>query len=276
MALFGALGGLIGGAKAKKSSKKAAKAQIAGMQQGIGEQQRQLGVTTGMFQPWLQGGTEAAGMYGNLVGTGGWDAQQEAINQLQASPFYQSLYRNGEEALLQNASATGGLRGGNTERSLADFGADTLSTTIDRQLSALGGLSQQGYNAAGALGGFGANTANNVTSLLTGQGQAKADDIMRRAAITANMWQTGGGFLDSAASAIAGGIGAGGGFGAMGAGGAPFDMAAFGNSMFGMPGMFGGGAAPAGGFPGYMMGAPNAGINASTGIGGWGGFAANN
>src|SRR3982750_1551584 len=131
MGIFSLGSSLISGHKAKKASKKAGKAQIAGMEKGIGEQRANLATTQGYYQPFLSAGTTALGGYGNLLGSNGADAQQAAIDQLRASPGYQSLYRQGEEAVLQNASATGGIRGGNTQRSLADFGADTLATTID-------------------------------------------------------------------------------------------------------------------------------------------------
>lgn len=204
MGLFKLVGGWIGSKKAKKASKKAAKAQIAAMEKGIGEQRAGLSTINSYFDPWRLGGEKAYTQYGNLVGLGGAEAQQAAIDQLQQSPFYQSLYRRGEEAVLQNASATGGIRGGNTVGALADFGADTLATTIDRQLGYLGGLSSMGYGAAGQQAGYTAGTTNNITDLLTGQGQAKAEDYMRRGAITANMWQSGGAFLDDTASQIAG------------------------------------------------------------------------
>lgn len=246
MGLFSAVGGIIGGIKGKKASKKAAKAQIAAMQKGITQQGETLDYLKGIYNPYMQAGTGALGGYQNLLGLGGAEAQQSAIDQLQQSPFYQSLYRRGEEALLQNASATGGLRGGNTQRSLADFGADTLATTIDRQLASLGGLINVGTGATGQVGSAAMGTGNNITNLLVGQGQAKADDYMRRAALSSQIWGNVGGFMDSAASAVAGGIGAGGGFGAMGAGGAPFNLAAMGNSMLGAPGLFGSGSGAGG------------------------------
>jgi hypothetical protein len=122
----------------KKASKKAYAAQKKGFENpltnsGCGSDRRKP-----IYNPYITAGQQGLGGYGNLVGIGGPEAQQAAIQQLQQSPYYQSLYRRGEEALLQNASATGGIRGGNTARSLADFGADTLSTTIDRAIAAIG------------------------------------------------------------------------------------------------------------------------------------------
>ncbi|PYJ10823.1 MAG: hypothetical protein DMF06_05315 [Verrucomicrobia bacterium] len=252
MGLFSSIGGVIGGFAAKKASKKAAKAQVKAMKQGIGQQEKVWGDVQGFYQPYQQAGGQGLTAYNTLLGLGGADAQQAAIDQLQQSPFYQSLYRRGEEALLQNASATGGLRGGNTQRSLADFGADTLATTIDRQLQGLGGLAQMGYGTAGQLSQAGIGVGNNITNLLVGQGQAKAQDYLTRGAITANQWKSGGAALDQAAAAVMGGIGAGGGFGAIGAGGTPFNWGAAGNSILG--GNFFGSGGGSGGFGTYGSG----------------------
>lgn len=219
MGLFGSLGGVIGGIKAKKYSKKAAAAQIAAAEKGIGEVNTQFGQTQGLYNPWINQGTGALGQYGNLVGTGGAEAQQAAIDQLQQSPFYQSLYRTGEEALLQNASATGGLRGGNTQRSLADFGADTLAQTIQMQLGNLSPLMELGMGGTNQLAGYGAQKASDISNLYLGQGQAKAADYSRRGALTQGIWQGIGTMGDQAASAA---MGAG-----MGAGGMPFNFGSF-------------------------------------------------
>jgi len=263
MGLFGSVGSIIGGFAAKKASKKAEKAQSKGFRQAMDEQRLRFGQTEAQYQPWIDQGQQAWGGMGGLVGLGGADAQQAAIEQLKASPYYQSLFNTGQEALLQNASATGGLRGGDTQRGLADFGRDTLSATIQQQLANLGGIAQTGYDATGAMGGFRQNLAGAMGVLQTGQGAAKAQDYIRRGNITANQWTAGGNLLDQAAAAVAGGIGAGGGFGAMGAGGAPFDFGAMGNSIMGVQGLFGGnvpgggaGFAGLGQAPGIMGGAP--------------------
>ena len=213
MGPFGAIGGIIGAAKAKKYSKKAAKAQIAAAEKGIGQVQQQWGQTQALYSPWVQAGTGALGQYGGLVGLQGGDAQAAAIAQLQQSPYYQSLYRTGEEALLQNASATGGLRGGNTQRGLADFGADTLSAAIQQQLTNLQPGMQYGAQATGQLGQFGQAQSSDIVNLMLGQGQAKAGDYMRRAGLGQQMWSNIGALGDQAAAAAMGGFGApGGGF----------------------------------------------------------------
>ena len=187
MGLFSSIGGVIGGFAAKKASKKAAKAQVKAMKQGIGQQEKVWGDVQGFYQPYQQAGGQGLTAYNTLLGLGGADAQQAAIDQLQQSPFYQSLYRRGEEALLQNASATGGLRGGNTQRSLADFGADTLATTIDRQLQGLGGLAQMGYGTASGMGGDvdevvdrAQQAVYEVTERRTSEDYIRLDEVMQQ------------------------------------------------------------------------------------------------
>jgi hypothetical protein len=104
--------------------------------------------------------------------------QQAAIDSLKNSPLYQSLYRNGVNTILANGSATGGLRGGNIQRSLADFGSDTLASVIQNQLSNLGGISSGGLTTGTNLGTLGQSNSNSASNLLTQKGQAQAGGIL--------------------------------------------------------------------------------------------------
>lgn len=124
------------------------------------------------LSPYMTGGTPATGP---TAGVGADAAQQAAINQLQNSPMYEALFRNGQNTLLANASATGGLRGGNTQSSLANFGRDTLAQVIDAQLNRLSGVAAQGENAAAQTGQFGANAANQTSQLLNNTGAAQGN-----------------------------------------------------------------------------------------------------
>lgn len=128
--------------------------------------------------------------------------QQGAINRLMEEPLYGSLVRNGENALLQNASATGGLRGGNTQGALANFRADTLAQVIQQQLANLGGLASGGQGAAGSLGTLGANAATNIGNSMTQQGQALAGAALAKGGITAGQYKAGGEALDGILSSI--------------------------------------------------------------------------
>jgi hypothetical protein len=180
---IGAVGAIGGGLLASSGANKAAKAQQASDAAAIAEQKRQYDQSRTDFMPYLNAGTGALGGIQDLLGVHGDPKAAAAIEALKASPAYQSLYNNGQEAVLQNASATGGLRGGNTQSSLANFGRDTLSQVISDQLARLGGLAGMGENATGSVAGLGANSANQIASLLQAQGNARASGSLANAGI---------------------------------------------------------------------------------------------
>lgn len=122
------------------------------------------------------------------ITTGGTDGTEQgaAIAALQASPLYQSLYRTGQEAVLQNGAATGGLRGGNIQNSLANFGRDTLSQTIQQQLANLSGVANSGLAAAGTQANAATGAGQALAGLNTGAGDITAGGILQRSTINAN------------------------------------------------------------------------------------------
>ena len=207
--LFSFIGGLFGGGSQKKAVAQATAAQTAALNRAIDIGNQQFQQTRSDYMPYTQAGTAAIGDLSALLGLGGLggvsetgatqagrDRQAEAIAQLQQGPLYQSLYRNGEEALLQNAAATGGIRGGNMQRGLADFGSDVLSNVYQNTLSNLGNVAGLGLGATGSVASFGANNANNAAGLTTQIGQAQANNYLARGRINAQNWQNAGGFLD--------------------------------------------------------------------------------
>lgn len=204
MGLFSFVGSILGGNSQKKAAKKAAAAQIKMFDKAIGEQQRQFDLTRSDFSPYLETGKKGLGGLGDLIGINGTEKWQAAIDALEESPLYQTLFRNGEEALLQNASAIGGIRGGNTARGLADFGADTLTQVIQNQLAQLGGLAGMGMGSTEAVANFGQNKANAISDLFGQQGSAKAGYYLTKGGINAQMWNNAGSFLDSVVSKIPG------------------------------------------------------------------------
>jgi hypothetical protein len=149
---------------------------------GIDEERRQYDTTRSDLLPWLTAGQSALGGLQDILGLSGADKQQAAIAGIENSPQFASLNRQGEQAILQNASATGGLRGGNIQSSLYNNRADLLAQLIDQQYSRLGALSGAGANTGAQLGGFGANSANAIAGLFGNIGQAKAGGILGKAA----------------------------------------------------------------------------------------------
>lgn len=147
MGLFSFIGDIFGGNSRKKAADKAAAQQNEALARAQAQLAAQTTANNQALSPYTSAGAEATGAIEGLLGLNGNDAQAQAIQALEGSPLFKSLFRNGQEAILQNASATGGLRGGNVQSSLADFGADTLTKVIQQQLANLGGLSSQGLSA---------------------------------------------------------------------------------------------------------------------------------
>lgn len=177
---------LLTGILGKNASKKADAAQLAFGQRALDQQQGQFNQTQANFQPYLSGGGAALMSIQDLLGQNGNDPQQAAIASLKGSPGFTSLYGTGQDTILQNAAATGGLRGGNTQNSLAQFGSGLLAQVIQNQLSNLGGLSSMGVGAANSIGQFGQANSSAISNLLGQQGQTTASGILGRGAITNN------------------------------------------------------------------------------------------
>lgn len=187
----GVIGAGLGGAiEGRESVGEASQAQQQAAQGGIDEQRRQFDAIQKLLQPYVQAGTGALTQQQALLGMGTPEAQQQAIAALQGSPQFQALQQQGETAILQNAAATGGLRGGNVQAALAQFRPALLSGLIEQQYNRLGGLTAIGQNAAAGVGNAGMSTGSNIATLLGRQGQAQAGGILgQQGALTGGLGQ---------------------------------------------------------------------------------------
>jgi hypothetical protein len=171
-----AVGGatLVSGYQQGKSAERAAGTQAAASEAGIEEQRRQFDAVQKLLEPFVTGGTQAFRQQGALVGVEGPEAQRAAISAIEQGPAFQALVQQGENALLQQASATGGLRGGNIQAALGQFRPQILSQLIEQQFGQLGGLSKIGQASAAGTGAAAQETGANIASLLASQGAARA------------------------------------------------------------------------------------------------------
>ncbi len=158
----------------KKAAASAASAQQESTEAGIAEQQRQFDAVQKLLAPYVNAGTGALGAQQNILGLNGAEAQRQAMAGIESSPQFASLSQQGENAILANASATGGLRGGNVQGALAQFRPQLLAQLIDQQYGRLGGLSSMGQNAAAGVGNAGMQTGQGISNLLQQQGAAQA------------------------------------------------------------------------------------------------------
>lgn len=170
--------------KSANAAGKAADAQSEASQAGIDEQRRQFDKFVELLSPYNQAGTGSLAAQQNILGLNGTQAQQTAISGIENSPYFQATAKQGENAILQNASATGGLRGGNTQGALAQFRPQLLNQLVQQQYQNLGGITSIGQNSAAMTGSAGMNSANNISTLLGQQGQAQAGGYLGQANAT--------------------------------------------------------------------------------------------
>jgi hypothetical protein len=196
-----AVGGatLISGMAQADAAESAAAAQSGSAQAGIEEQRRQFDKVQELLKPYSMAGEKALGGLAPfaaagapaleeqqaLLGLRGPEAERAAIERIRGGETFKALAGQGEEALLQRASATGGLRGGNIQGALAQFRPALLSSLIDQQYGRLGGMTALGQTTTQNLAGLGQasaagtgaaaqTTGANVANLLGQQGAALA------------------------------------------------------------------------------------------------------
>jgi hypothetical protein len=189
---------------------------------GIREQRRQFDTIRQLLAPYVTAGNEGIAGQLALMGLSGPEEQQAQIDNIQNGAQYGSMIESGEDAILANASATGGLRGGNTQGALAQFRPQILSQLIQQQMAQFGGLASIGQNAAAGTGNAASAMGNNITDLRAQQGAARAGAALAGGQAQSNIW---GGLGSLAGFAGGGGFGGGGFNGGINIGGP--------NSLFG-------------------------------------------
>jgi hypothetical protein len=165
---------LISGAIQSDAAGRASKAQTEASERGIEEQRRQFDAVRELLKPYVDVGGPALQQQQNLIGLGGPEAQAAAIQALESGESFQAKVRQGEEALLQNVSATGGLRGGNIQGALGQFRPAMLQAEIDRQYGRLAGLTTLGQQSAAGVGTAGIQTGARISALEGDIGSAQA------------------------------------------------------------------------------------------------------
>lgn len=132
---------------------------------------------------------QALGGLGAIYGLPGYENGEETespgfdMSVIQENPLYKGIMGGkeaGEEAILRNAAATGGLRSGNVQSNLADFSADLEreATTAGYQdyvsgLRGLSGLPSLAPQISQQMAGIGATQAAGIT----GAAQAKQNAL---------------------------------------------------------------------------------------------------
>ena len=172
---------LVTGYMSAEAAGDAAAAQSGSADAGIAEQRRQFNEIQKLLAPYVAVGQPALEQQQAFLGLKGPEAERAAIERIRGGETFQALARQGEEAILQRASATGGLRGGNVQAALAQFRPSLLSQLLEQQYSRLGGLTSLGQQSAAGVGTAGQAMGTNVTNLLGQQGAAQAAGALGQA-----------------------------------------------------------------------------------------------
>lgn len=178
---------VVGGVASNMAASKGAKAQSQSAQAGIDAENARFEQTKELLKPYTDAGVKSLSAQSDISGANGPEAQQAAIDSIKNSPEFSTLSKQGEESILQNASATGGLRGGNTQSTLAQFRPALLSGLIDKQFSRLSGITQIGQASAAGVGSAGIQTGANVADLLGQQGAAQAGKYLAQGQAVSNV-----------------------------------------------------------------------------------------
>tara|TARA_R110000868_G_C10972546_1_gene770341 strand:- start:4873 stop:5709 length:837 start_codon:yes stop_codon:yes gene_type:complete len=183
----GIVDGIFGGASAAED---AAKIQSESSEKGVAEQRRQFDVTQETLRPAIEAGTQALSRQQALLGFGSPEEQSSAMSDFNESPAQQFIRQRQEKALLANASATGGLGGGNIQTALQEQAANIAGAQYGEYYNRLAGLSGTGQQAASTQGQLGANMAANVQQGYNASGQAQASGILGAQQANAGLAQT--------------------------------------------------------------------------------------
>lgn len=195
--------GYMASSSAADAASQASQTQGQASDKSIAESQRQFNAIQELLKPYTGVGSKAVSGQQALLGLDGENAQSQAINGIATGPQMSALVQQGENALLQNASATGGLRGGNLQGALAQFRPQLLSQLIQQQFSNLGGLTSVGQNAAAMQGNAGQNSSNQIIDALTQQGASQAGNFLAQGKAQSDTWSN----LGRGVSTIAGAYG---------------------------------------------------------------------
>ena len=205
---IGAAGVIGSSVMGSRAANKAADAQSYASDQAIAAQRSEFDKSIELLRPYTDVGAEAIGMQRAFTGLGTPEDEQAQIDAVMGSPEYAALISSGEEGILQNAAATGGLRGGNTQKALSEYRPSILAGLLERRYNRLGGLAGMGQASASQQAYSGNQLGTNIAGQLNQQGMASAQNQLSKGAA----WSSG-------ISGVAQSVGQFGGMGGFGGGG---------------------------------------------------------
>ncbi len=203
--------GIFGGDDA---ATEAANIQAGAAREASALQQRQFEQTREDLSPFREAALPALAQQQALLGLGTQEERDAALAAIHESPGQQFIRERAQKNLLRNASAVGGIGGGNILSALVEQGAGFASQDLQNQFGRLGQLTGAGQNAAAQTGQFGQASAQAQGNLINQAGQAQAQGVLQaqqaNAGLAGQLVQLGaGGFLggSGALKGVSSGVG---------------------------------------------------------------------
>jgi hypothetical protein len=171
------------GAKTDKRLHKGEKKGVGELAKGLKQASPSYDQAAEGFSPYMQSGSQLNSMYTDALGGNGQEGFDRATGAFHQAPGYQFLVDQGEQGVMRNNAAMGGVASGNTLTDLTKFRVGLADQTWQQNLDNLFRGSGQGLQAAqgasGALTAKGAMTAGNFADragIRTGAAGARASN----------------------------------------------------------------------------------------------------
>lgn len=150
------------------------------------EQKRAAAKFNELMKPFIAPGDKAFKIQQDLAGMGSANGLKYQIQNVLNGPEYQQMIKVGNNNILQNASATGGLRGGNTEQALMTLSPTILNQLMNQRYQRVSDIANVGYNARLASGNAELNTGSALAQNQQNIGDAQATGALGVAQANAN------------------------------------------------------------------------------------------
>ena len=170
--------GVASAARGSTAARRAGHLQAKTATTALQEEQRQFDITQEQFAPFREAGLSALQEQQALLGQGGAEEQQAAFAAFADTPGQQFLRAQQERALVRNASAIGGLGGGNVRTALQEQAFGRAQTDLGQQFNRLSALRTGGQTATQNVASFGAQSVGRAGQLIQDAGAARASGIL--------------------------------------------------------------------------------------------------
>ncbi len=185
--LIGAGLGLVGSFMESDAAGDAADSQAAGTAAGIAEQRRQYDQTREDFAPWRSQGANALNQLSGDIN------RMPTAGEVMSDPGYQFGMDQGQQSLDRKFASQGGRASGAALKAAARFGTNYASTGYGAayqrrqdRLNRLASLAGIGQTATGASAAAGSGAANQISGLMSQQGDNQGASQLARGTVWGN------------------------------------------------------------------------------------------